>query len=158
MPSTTAINKRNVHVLTSSTLEYDFGNSLHRCHQIKMGSLARTQSRWLVALWKGEIWTWDKRGRKTAWQLTDRGWPADWSDASTSPGTSKTAFCLRAASEDTTWTHLDFSFQNYKRTWFWCFRPPSFWYFVKICWHMYLTMVSQNSNERLILLTTFFWL
>lgn len=44
MPSTTAINKRNVHVLTSSTLEYDLGNSLYRCHQVKMGSLARTQS------------------------------------------------------------------------------------------------------------------
>lgn len=44
MPSTTAINKRNVHVLTSSTLEYEFGNSLYRNHQIKMGSLAWTQS------------------------------------------------------------------------------------------------------------------
>ena len=35
---------RDAQILTSSTLEYEFGNSLYRYHQVKMGSLASTQS------------------------------------------------------------------------------------------------------------------
>ena len=156
VPSTTAISKRNVRVLTSSTLEYEFGNSLYRYHQVKMGSLAWTQSSMPGGLMK--------RGNldmRQAWKedsvMMPRQKMARWLQyCSCKTSNVKDRTCLRAARENMPRMMPRLQLSEYKRIHFWCFRLPSFWYFVKLCWHTHLTMVYQYSDERLILLTTFF--
>lgn len=120
-----------------------------------MGSLAWTQSSMPGGLMKRGNLAWDKHGRKTVWWCPDRRWPGDCSTAAAHASNVKRShLALGAARENMpqmTLTQLE-----YKRIHFWCFRPPSFWYFVKLCWHTHLTMVYQYSDERLRVINNFF--